>query len=64
MVVALTCALLIHAAADEVTPAQTATIERDQAKAQAQVSKKYGDKKPSELTPDRLPRVEIDLLLP
>lgn len=39
-------------AADDVTPAKAAEIQRAQTKAQAEVSAKYGNKKSSELSPD------------
>lgn len=42
--------LLLALGADEIPTAKAAIIARDQAKAQAEVQAKYGDKKPSELS--------------
>lgn len=48
----LALALLLTLAADELTPAKAAKVQKDRDQAMADIAKKYGNKKSSELTPD------------
>lgn len=48
----LTCALVLTFATGALTPEKAAEIQRDQDKAMAKIDAKFGNKKPSELTPD------------
>src|SRR3954468_729722 len=48
----LVFALLLTLAADDLTPQKAAQVEKDREKAMADVAKKYGNKKSSELSPD------------
>ena len=50
MISTIALSLLLTVTADEISPEKAATIERAETKAQAEVSKKFGDKKLSELT--------------
>jgi hypothetical protein len=45
-------ALALLLAVAGLTPPEIAAIERDQARAQAEVEKRYGDRKPGELSPE------------
>lgn len=51
-VLASALAALVAQAGDDITPEKRAQLQRDQAKAAAAVEKKYGNKKPNELSAD------------
>lgn len=53
--------VLLLLAADPLPVEKSAAIERDQQKAQAEVAKKYGNKKPSELSSDERREMTRDL---
>ena len=52
MIGALALAVVVQFSADEIPADKAAKIERSQEKAQAEISKKYGDRKPSAMTSD------------
>lgn len=61
MSLSLVTLCLVLAADEPITPDQAAGIERQQQKAQAEVSAKYGNKKPTELSREERKALDQDL---